>query len=128
MNTVVAWVTVIVIALSLTALYAATLKYGPRRGYWNQPAARLRAPGRQLVIALWIFAALHAVAGLAMMVFSDTYGLSVFIVSLLMGGFYGAMAMVMQIATIAQRKQPGAVETVATWRRRSKNDVDRSDD
>jgi hypothetical protein len=39
------------------------LRVGPRRGFWNQPAAMLRRPGGRVFVGLYAFAIVHVLLG-----------------------------------------------------------------
>lgn len=114
-TSIVVWGAVIAFALALTMLYAATLRYGPRRGYWSQPAAKLRRPGNGVVVAIWVVAAIHVVLGTAVMLSTrSSLGVGVFFITLGMAAIYAMFALCMQIASIANRRKPERVIQIAS--------------
>lgn len=92
------------IALFMFTFYVLTLRFGPRRGYFNQPAAALRAPGRRMVTALYAVAAVHVVLGAVVWLSAPgSNGLvwGALLIGIAMGGFFLACAWVMKIADAA---------------------------
>jgi hypothetical protein len=84
------------------------LRVGPRRGSWNQPAAKLRQPGRRMFLSMYVVAALHVIAGLGLAIFAPGGGLAIFLVLLVMGTFYALGAHSWSLAhRVARRTLPG---------------------
>lgn len=93
----------IVVSLAMLVL---VLRFGPKRGTWNQPAARLRRPGRKLAWGLHLVTLLHIVAGVVLAVKVPGGGLAVLVVLVAMGCFYELCAYSFTLATsVAQRRQ-----------------------
>ena len=86
----------------------AVLRFGPRRGQWNQPAAELRPPGRRTRIALYVTAAVHVVVGVVAALASPGTafwrGTGLVIVALAAAVFYVACAECMRIAARIARR------------------------
>jgi hypothetical protein len=81
-------------------MLAVALRWGPRRGTWNQPAAALRRPGARLAASMYVLAGVHVVLGLVLATSFEGGGLAIFLAMCVMGAFY---AMCAQCWTIAQR-------------------------
>ena len=75
-------------ALFGLAMLALVLRVGPRRGFWNQPAAELRRPGTRLVVWLYVFAAVHVLLGLSITFFVEPMDVGVLVVCVFAAGFY----------------------------------------
>lgn len=86
-------------ALLGLAMLAVSLRVGPRRGTWNQPAAKLRRPGRAMWISLLVVAALHVVAGVVCLVAVPGAGVGVLLVLIATAAFYCLCAGSFGIAT-----------------------------
>jgi hypothetical protein len=89
-NTDIVLVTLFLVGMVLMglAMLGVCLKVGPRRGYWNQPAAMLRRPGRGMFIAMYAFALGHVVLGLVAATQVPGAGIGVLVVLTAMGSFY----------------------------------------
>lgn len=88
-------VDIAIVTLSLAAMagfgvlmLAVALKVGPRRGYWNQPAAKLRPTGRGMLLAMYAMAALHVALGLVAAFAVPGGGIGVLVVLVAMATFY----------------------------------------
>ena len=68
------------IALFGLAMLGVALRFGPRRGYFNQPAAALRRPGRGMFVAMYVLAALHVLLGVIAAVAVPGGGIGVLLV------------------------------------------------
>jgi hypothetical protein len=101
--TITAVVTILSGVIALALFVVLVLKFGPKRGDWNQPAAKLRAPGRRLRIALYVVAGLHVVAGVVAAFAAPGGGVGVVLVGVAAGGFYVLLAEVMRVASLATR-------------------------
>lgn len=77
----------------------------PRRGFWNQPAARLRSPSRGVRRALYAFGALHVLVGLTVASGMPGSRIGIVVVSCLAGLFYVACAECIRIAGSVLRRQ-----------------------
>lgn len=86
------------------AMYALTLRVGPRNGHWNQPAAMLRPTGRRVFIALYAFAAVHVAIGLVAALAIPGGSLDVFVVLAAMAAFYVLCAHSWSIAYAVARR------------------------
>jgi hypothetical protein len=75
-------------ALFGLAMLALVLRVGPRRGFWNQPAAELRRPRPRVIGWLYVFAAVHVLLGLYVTFFIEPHQVGVLIVLVLTAGFY----------------------------------------
>src|SRR5687767_11231029 len=69
-------------------MFGAALRFGPKRGTWNQPAAALVRPGRKMFVTMYLIAAVHAAVGLVLAFTVPGGGPAIFFVLLFMGGFY----------------------------------------
>lgn len=100
-------VTLLGFALFGALLYVLTLRFGPRRGYFNQPAAKFRPPGTRVRTALYVIAVLHLVAGLVGFVAIPDDGVSpsILIVALLAAGFYVACAQALTLVGTFSRRR-----------------------
>ena len=92
------WLAIVVLGAVMLGAFALVLRFGPRRGAWNQPAAALRPPGRGLRLALYGFALVHVLLGLAATT-ADSVGPSALLIATLMGSFYVACAQVMRLSS-----------------------------
>lgn len=83
-------VTVVLLSFALFGLgmFGIVRRVGPRSGNWNQPAAMLRRPGRRMFWSMYVVAALHVIAGLALAITAPGGGFAIFLVLLVMGTFY----------------------------------------
>ncbi len=75
-------------ALFGLAMLALVLRVGPRRGYWNQPAAALRRPGRRVFLGMYGVALLHVLVGLGVALFVPGGSIAIFCVLLGAAVFY----------------------------------------
>ncbi len=75
-------------ALFGLAMLALVLCVGPRRGFWNQPAAVLRRPGGRVVIGLYVFALVHVLLGLWVTFFIEPQDFGVLVVLVATACFY----------------------------------------
>ncbi len=75
-------------ALFGLAMLAVALRVGPRRGFWNQPAANLRHPGSRVIVGLYVFAFVHLALGLYITFFIEPQEFGVLVVCVLMAAFY----------------------------------------
>lgn len=87
------------------AMLGVCLRVGPRRGYWNQPAAMLRRPGRGMFIAMYAFAFGHVVLGLIAATMVPGGGIAVLVVLTAMGTFYLLCAHSFALAHTVARKR-----------------------
>lgn len=93
-------------ALFGLAMLALVLRVGPKRGFWNQPAAVLRRPGSRVVVWLYLFAAVHVLLGLGVVLFIEPRDFGVLIVLVLMAAIYVLFGHGYQLAhSIADRRQ-----------------------
>lgn len=69
-------------------MFGVALRWGPRRGTWNQPAAALARPGRGIFVAMYLVAAVHVVLGLVLAFAAPGGGIAIFLILLVTGGFY----------------------------------------
>jgi hypothetical protein len=95
----------ILVALAMMVL---VLRFGPKRGTWNQPAAQLRRPGRKMSWGLHLVALLHVAAGIVLAVKVPGGGAAVLVVLVLMACFYELCAYSFSLATsvAARRRRP----------------------
>lgn len=98
------WLAIVLLGVVMIAGLAVVLRFGPRRGYWNQPAAELRAPGRRTRILLYALALLHVGMGLAAIA-APGVGVSALVVAVLVAVFYAACAQVMAIAAVSRSRE-----------------------
>lgn len=87
------------------AMWALALRYGPRRGYWNQPAAALRRPGRRTFLSMYAIAALHVIAGIAGAIAVPGAGIGVLLVLVVTAGFYVLCAHSYALASSAAERR-----------------------
>ena len=88
------------------AMFGVALRFGPRRGSWNQPAAALRAPGRRMSWGLHAVALLHVVAGVVLAAKVPGGGAAVLVVMVLMAVFYELCAYSFTLAnSVALRRR-----------------------
>lgn len=73
-------------------MLGACLRWGPRRGSWNQPAAALARPGRRMFWSMYGVAILHVLAGVGLAIFVPGGGVAIFLVLLGMATFYAIAA------------------------------------
>lgn len=93
-------------ALFGLALLAVSLRVGPRRGSWNQPAAMLRRPGRRMFVGMYAVAVLHVLTGLGIALFVPGGGIAIFLVLLAMAMFYVLCAHSWALANrVARRRE-----------------------
>ena len=94
-------------ALFGLAMLGVALRWGPRRGTWNQPAAALVRPGRRVFFTMYGAAALHVLVGLGLAIFVPGGGLAIFLVLLGIAVFYALCAhswALAHTATISRRR------------------------
>ena len=92
-------------ALFGLAMLAVALRAGPRRGYWNQPAAALVRPGRRMFIAMYAIAILHVLVGLIAALAVPGGGIGIFLVLVAGGCFYVLCAHSWSLAhSVARRR------------------------
>jgi len=84
------------------------LRFGPRRGNFNQPAAALRPTGRKLTWGLHAVALLHVVCGIVLAAAVPGGGVAVLVVLVLMACFYELCAYSFSLANsvAARRRRP----------------------
>lgn len=99
------WVTTSIMTVFLVALYVLALRFGPRRGTWNQPAAGFRAPRRWLVVLLLGLATAHVAAGVIAMIVAPRSGVLVGLVSVMAAGGYALFAASGVLAVRMQRRR-----------------------
>lgn len=75
-------------ALFGLAMLGVALRLGPRRGYFNQPAAALRRPGRRMFVSMYALAAAHVVLGIIAATAVPGGGIGVLLVLIAMAVFY----------------------------------------
>lgn len=91
------------------AMWGVALRFGPRRGYWNQPAAALMRPGRKLMWSMYAIALVHVLLGTVLAFAAPSGGVAVFLVLLVMGIFYVLCAHSFSLATsVVERRRRGA--------------------
>ncbi|MCW2973185.1 MAG: hypothetical protein JWN72_1458 [Thermoleophilia bacterium] len=87
-------------------MFVLAVRFGPKRGTWNQPAAKLRRPGRRLTWMLHAVTLLHVVAGIVLAVKVPGGGAAVLVVLIAMACFYELCAYSFSLATsVAARRQ-----------------------
>ncbi len=94
-------------ALLGLAMLGVSLRVGPTRGTWNQPAAALIRPGRRLFVAMYAIAALHVVAGIVTATLVPGGGLAMLVVLVAMGSFYVLCAHSFALAHAIARRRNG---------------------
>lgn len=87
------------------AMLGVALRFGPRRGTWNQPAAALVRPGRRLFISMYALAALHVVVGVIAAIAVPGAGLGVLVVLVATAVFYVLCAHSWSLATGVARRR-----------------------
>ncbi len=92
-------------ALFGLAMLAVSLRVGPRRGTWNQPAAALRQPGRGMFVAMYAIAIVHVLIGLGAALFVPGGGIGIFLVMLATGVFYVLCAHSWALAHAIRRRR-----------------------
>lgn len=92
-------------ALFGLAMLAVALRAGPRRGYWNQPAAMLRQPGRRMFLGMYGVAVLHVLTGAGVALFVPGGGIDIFFVLLAAAVFYVLCAHSWAIAHAVRRRR-----------------------
>lgn len=75
-------------ALFALAMFGVTLRIGPRRGFWNQPAAALRRPGTGMFLAMYAVALLHVLAGIVAAIAVPGAGIGILLVLVATAAFY----------------------------------------
>lgn len=80
-------------------MFVLALRFGPKRGSWNQPAAKLRPTGRKLAWGLHLVTLLHVVAGIVLAVKVPGGGVAVLVVLIVMACFYELCAYSFRLAT-----------------------------
>ncbi|MEO6866553.1 MAG: hypothetical protein ABI200_00870, partial [Gaiellales bacterium] len=70
------------------AMLGVALRFGPRRGTWNQPAAAFVRPSRWLMICMYAFAAAHVVVGIIAATMVPGAGIGVLLVLVATAVFY----------------------------------------
>lgn len=91
------WIAILILGAFMLGMFVLALRFGPRRGYWAQPAAKFEAPGRKLAIVLYCIAGLHVLAGVAASA-ADSIGPSVIVVAVAAALFYVGCAQAMSLA------------------------------
>ena len=87
------------------AMLGVALKFGPRRGFWNQPAAMLRRPGRRMFVSMYSLAALHVATGIGIAITMPYGGVGVLVVLCAIAVFYVLCAHSWVIAhSVARRR------------------------
>lgn len=94
-------------ALFALAMLGVSLRFGPRRGYWNQPAAALRRPGRGMFLSMYALAALHVLLGLIAAIAVPGAGIAVLLVLVATGAFYVLCAHSWSLAHTISRRRDG---------------------
>lgn len=94
-------------ALFALAMLGVSLRVGPRRGYWNQPAAALRRPGRGMFLAMYGLAALHVLLGLVAALAVPGAGLGILVVLVATAVFYVLCAHSWSLAHSIARRRDG---------------------
>jgi hypothetical protein len=92
-------------ALFGLAMLGLVLRVGPRRGFWNQPAAMLRRPGRGMFISMYALAALHVLIGIGVVLFTPGAGAAIFLVLLATACFYVLCAHSWALAHSVRRRR-----------------------
>lgn len=93
------------------AMLGVSLKFGPRRGFWNQPAAVLRRPGRITFISMYALALLHVACGIIAATQVPGGGIGVLVVLTTMGAFYVLCAHSFALAhSVARRRAASLIE------------------
>ncbi|MCW2927000.1 MAG: hypothetical protein JWM86_968 [Thermoleophilia bacterium] len=87
------------------AMLGVSLRFGPRRGTWNQPAAKLVKPGRGMFVAMYTLAIAHVLLGLVAATMVPGGGLAVFVVLVAMATFYVLCAHSWALAHAVARKR-----------------------
>jgi hypothetical protein len=88
------------------AMLVLCLRFGPRRGYWNQPAAGLVRPGRRMFRSLYAVAILHVLVGAGLALFAPGGGPVIFLVLLGTGAFYAVAAHSWTVGTRTMHRIP----------------------
>lgn len=97
---------VVVCALFLVLV----LRFGPRRGTWNQPAAAFARPGRRMQGSMYAIALLHVVAGVVLAVaLPGGTSLGALVVLCAMAVFYVLCAQAATVARVTSRGRRAAV-------------------
>jgi hypothetical protein len=91
-------------ALFGLAMLAVALRYGPRRGYWNQPAAALRRPGRFTFRGMYAVAIVHVVLGVVVAIAVPGAGIGMLLVLVATACFYVLCAHSFALATGTKRR------------------------
>lgn len=87
------------------AMLGVALRFGPRRGTWNQPAAALVRPGRRLMIAMYLVAGIHVLLGIIVAARVPGAGIGVLLVLVATAVFYVLCAHSWSLAaSIARRR------------------------
>ena len=94
-------------ALFGLAMLGVSLRFGPRRGTWNQPAAALVRPGRRMFVALYAVAALHVALGLVLALAFPGGGIAILLVLVATGCFYVLCAHSWSLAHSLKRRREG---------------------
>lgn len=102
---VIAALTMLGFALFALAMFGVALRYGPRRGTWNQPAAAFMAPGGRMRVSLYVLAAAHVLGGIGIAIFAPGGGVAIMVVLLVMAGFYVLCARSLDVAERMQRRR-----------------------
>jgi hypothetical protein len=93
-------------ALFGLAMLGVALRWGPRRGFWNQPAARLLKPGRRMFITMYAIAIVHVAVGVGLALFAPGGGFAIFLALLVLAVFYVLCAHSWALAhTIVRRRE-----------------------
>lgn len=95
-------------ALFALAMFAVALRVGPKRGFWNHPAAALRRPGRRVFVGMYAIAILHLLTGLGAALLVPGGGIGIFLVLLATAVFYVLCAHSWAIAHAGARRRDRA--------------------
>src|SRR4051812_16761613 len=88
------------------AMFVLCLRFGPRRGYWGQPAAGLVRHGRRMFISLYSVALLHVALGIGLAFLAPGGGTAIFLVLVGMGAFYVIAAHSWAVGTRTMHRIP----------------------
>ncbi|MCW2960144.1 MAG: hypothetical protein JWM90_531 [Thermoleophilia bacterium] len=87
------------------AMLAVALRYGPKRGTWNQPAAAFRRPGRFTFRGMYAVAIVHVLLGIIVTVAVPGAGIGILLVLIFTGCFYVLCAHSFALASGIQRRR-----------------------
>lgn len=85
-------------------MLAVALRYGPKRGTWNQPAAAYRRPGRFTFRGMYAGAIIHVVLGIIVLIAVPGAGIGILLVLVATGCFYALCAHSFALASGIQRR------------------------